>query len=44
MLQTKTSEQTYFFDKIKEELDNVDIDDDCRIIIGGDFNVEANQN
>ena len=23
----KTSEQTYFFDKIKEELDNIDIDD-----------------
>ena len=35
----KTSEQTYFFGKIKEELDNIDIDDDCRIIIGGDFNV-----
>ena len=35
----KTSEQTYYFDKIKEELDNIDIDDDCRIIIGGDFNV-----
>ena len=35
----KTSEQTYFFDKIKEELDNIDVDDDCRKLIGGDFNV-----
>ena len=35
----KAREQTYFFDKIKEELDNIDIDDDCRIIIRGDFNV-----
>jgi len=35
----KMSEQTYFFDKIKEELDNIDVDDDCRKLIGGDFNV-----
>ncbi|KAL9979618.1 hypothetical protein ACROYT_G017301 [Oculina patagonica] len=40
----KTSEQTHFFDKIKEELDNIDIDDDCRIIIGGDFNVILDPN
>ena len=35
----KSSEQTLFFDQIKDELDNSGIDDDCRIIIGGDFNV-----
>ena len=35
----KSSEQTPFFDKIKDELDNSGIDDDCRIIIGGNFNV-----
>ena len=35
----KTNEQTIFFDRIKDELDNTCIDDDCRIIIGGDFNV-----
>ena len=28
-----------FFDQIKDELDNSGIDDDCRIIVGGDFNV-----
>ena len=38
----KTSEQTLFFDQIKDELDNSDIDDNCRIIIGGDFNVILN--
>ena len=35
----KLSEQTLFFDQIKDELDNSGIDDDCRIKIGGDFNV-----
>ena len=35
----KSSEQTLFFDQIKDELDNSGIDDDCRIIIGEDFNV-----
>ena len=35
----KTSEQTLFSDQIKDELNNSGIDDDCRIIIGGDFNV-----
>ena len=35
----KTNEQTIFFDRIKDELDYTCIDDDCRIIIGGDFNV-----
>ena len=40
----KTSEQTLFFDKIRDELDNTDIDDDCRIIIGGDFNVILDPN
>ena len=33
------SEQTLFFDQIKDELDNSGIDEDCRIIMGGDFNV-----
>ena len=36
----KSSEQTLFFDQIKDELANSD--DDCRIIIGGDFNVILN--
>ena len=40
----KSSEQTLFFDQIKDELDNSGIDayDDCGIIIGGDFNVILN--
>ena len=38
----KRIEQTLFFDQIKDELDNSDIDDNCRIIIGGDFNVILN--
>ena len=35
----KTSEQILFFETIKDELNSVDIDDECRIIVGGDFNV-----
>lgn len=35
----KTDEQILFFDHIKDELDKTCIDEDCRIIIGGDFNV-----
>ena len=35
----KTNEQITFFDCIKDELDNACIDDGCRIIVGGDFNV-----
>ena len=35
----KLSEQTLFFDQIKDELDNSGIDEDCRIIMGWDFNV-----
>ena len=35
----KLSEQTLFFDQIKVELDNSGIDDDCRIMMGGDFSV-----
>ena len=35
----KTSDQTLFFDQIKDELDKSDIDGGCKIIIGGDFNV-----
>ena len=27
------------FDQIRDELDNSGIDDDCKIIMGGDFNV-----
>ena len=35
----KTSEQIVFFDQIKDELRRMDIDDECRIVAGGDFNV-----
>ena len=35
----KTSEQIVFFDQIKDELNRMDIDDECRIVAGGDFNV-----
>ena len=35
----KLSEQTLFFDQIKDELDNSGIDEDCRIIMEWDFNV-----
>ena len=38
----KLSKQTLFFDQTKDELDNSGIDDDCRIIMGGDFNVILN--
>ena len=38
----KTNKQIIFFDRIKDELDNACIDDDCRIIIGGNFNVILN--
>ena len=35
----KTSEQIVYFDNIKDELDKICIEEDCRIIIGEDFNV-----
>ena len=35
----KTSEQCIFFQEIQTELDNLNIEADCDIIIGGDFNV-----
>ena len=41
MLQNKTSYLIFFFDQIKEELNRMGIDDDCRIIDGGGFNGNA---
>ena len=35
----KTSEQCTFFQEIQTELNNLNIEADCDIIIGGDFNV-----
>ena len=35
----KTSEQILFFNQIKDELNRMGIDDECRIMAGGDFNV-----
>ena len=35
----KTSEQCIFFQEIQTELDSLNIEADCDIIIGGDFNV-----
>ena len=35
----KTSEQCIFFHEIQTELDSLNIEADCDIIIGGDFNV-----
>ena len=35
----KSDEQLLFFGQIKDELDRINIEDDCKIIIGGDFNV-----
>ena len=34
-----TNEQCTFFEAIQSELDELDIDTDCNIIMGGDFNV-----
>ena len=34
----KTNEQLTFFEEIGEELDNFCLEDDCNIVIGGDFN------
>ena len=41
MLQNKTSYLIFFFDQVKEELNRMGIDDDCRIIDGGGFNGNA---
>ena len=35
----KSDEQLLFFDQIKDKLDRINIEDDCKITIGGDFNV-----
>ena len=35
----KSDEQLLFFGQIKDELDGINIEDDCKIIVGGDFNV-----
>ena len=34
----KTNEQLTFFEEIREELDNCCLEEDCNIVIGGDFN------
>lgn len=34
----KESEQVHFFEKIRQEIDNLTIDTECKIILGGDFN------
>ena len=34
----KSDEQLLFFDRIKDKLDRINIEDDCKIIIGGDLN------
>ena len=39
MLQIKPASSVPFFQEIQTELDNLDIEADCDIIIGGDFNV-----
>ena len=39
MLQTNLMNNFFFFDQIKDKLDRINIEDDCKIIIGGDFNV-----
>ena len=33
------SDEQLFFGQIKDKLDRINIEDDCKIIIGGDFNV-----
>ena len=35
----KTGEQSIFFQEIQTELDSLNIEADCDVIIGGDFNV-----
>ena len=35
----KTNEQSIFFEEIRKELDNFSREEDCNIVIGGDFNV-----
>ena len=37
--QNKTNKQSLFFEEIREELDNFSLEEDCNIVIGGDFNV-----
>ena len=35
----KTNEQCIFYDEIQNELDKLEIDTDCKLIVGGDLNV-----
>ncbi|KAL9966672.1 hypothetical protein ACROYT_G024784 [Oculina patagonica] len=39
---TKSREQCKSFDDVKSVLDELDVDPDCQIIIGGDFNTHLN--
>ena len=39
---TKSREQCKFFDDVKSALDELDLDPDCEIIIGGVFNTHLN--
>jgi len=39
---TKSREQCNFFDDVKSALDELNLDPDCEIIIGGDFNTHLN--
>ena len=39
---TKSREQFKFFDDVKSALGELDLDPDCEIIIGGDFNTHLN--
>ena len=39
---TKSRKQCKFFDDFKSALDELDLDPDCEIIIGGDFNTHLN--
>ena len=35
----KPNKQSIFFEEIREELDNFSLEEECNIVIGGDFNV-----
>ena len=38
----KTKDQCTFFEEIQKELDELEVDENCDVIIGGDFNVKPN--
>ena len=38
----KTNEQLTFFEEFRQELDNCSLEEDCNIVIGGDFNAIFN--